>query len=121
MSALRAGRTAEHQARGFGFVDFRQRENFTRFLTPAPFQAGRKAQNRHIQEAADQQAESEGQGNEQDRIGLQHRQHQMAAASLNTGRYMPMTIEPTTPPMTIITIGSIRLDSASTALFTSCS
>ena len=121
MTAVRTGRTAEHQTRRLGLVDFRKSENLTGLLTPGPLQPDRKTQNHHIQKTADQQTKAEGQGNQQGRIGLQHHQHQMAAASLNTGRYMPMTMEPTTPPMTIITIGSIRLDRASTALLTSCS
>ena len=43
------------------------------------------------------------------------------AASLKIGRYMPITMPPTTMPMKIMISGSIRLLSASTALFTSSS
>ena len=46
---------------------------------------------------------------------------QIAAASLKIGRYMPITMQPTMPPMKIMIIGSSRLDSASTALLTSSS
>ena len=46
---------------------------------------------------------------------------QIVAASLKMGRYMPITMAPTMPPMKIMIIGSSRLLSASTELFTSCS
>jgi hypothetical protein len=46
---------------------------------------------------------------------------QTVAAGLKMGRYMPITIAPTTPPMMTMIIGSSRLLNASTALFTSSS
>ena len=46
---------------------------------------------------------------------------QIVAPSLKMGRYMPITIQPISTPSTTMIMGSIRLASASTELFTSCS
>src|SRR5690606_12360504 len=123
--AVRAVRTLDHDARRRRIVDLRLAQDLQAVALPLPFQAPRQAQDHHVEEAAEHQAEAGGERIAEGRVLIEECHlvgaRQIAAASLKIGRYMPTTIAPTMPPMKIMISGSSRLDSASTALLTSCS
>ena len=104
-------------------VDF---EKFPTLLSPLVQDARRQAQDNDVEEAANQQAQYAGECDRYARRrckfehGAEYDQP-TTAASLKIGRYMPITMLPTSTPIITMMNGSSRLASASTALLTSIS
>src|SRR5574341_449784 len=85
---------------------------------PLPLEHLRQAVNDDDEEAADDQAGEHRDGDEKRGIRVE-RSGQTAWPILKIGRYMAMTMPPMSVPSTTMIMGSIRLDSASTASSTS--
>src|SRR5690606_8550297 len=121
VAAVRAVRALHHDAWRRRVVELRLAQHLAAVALPLPLHALGQAQDDHVEETADKQAEAGDQRVADLGVLVEEGHRQTVAAILKIGRYMPITIEPTTPPMMIMIIGSSRLLSASTELLTSSS
>src|SRR5690242_20550180 len=129
MLARRAVRARDDEIRRrLRIVGRRVAEQLARLHAPVVLEPARQAQDDDVEEAPDEKAEQPGQRGQLSGFSCPCKighalcgDQPTTAASLKIGRYMPMTMPPTSTPMMTMMNGSRRLDSASTALLTSCS
>src|SRR5512143_3061043 len=118
MAALRAGRARQPQVIGRRLSGLAAQ--FGALCLPFGFHHSGEAMDKDVKEAAHQQAEQKHQPGEQGWFAMQQL-HQTTEPILKIGMYMAITMPPMRVPSTTMMIGSIRLDSASTASSTSAS